>query len=89
MNNILAKIKARLPGGVHFNQLCSVVFVDLFHGKFTLRDKYVFQSYFMGRCYADNYLINVSEQNYSQNDYLIFKELKYLNLLLSQKKQVL
>ncbi len=57
MNATLAKIKARLPGGMYFNQLCSAIF-DLSHGKFTIGDKYVFQSYFMGYRYAKNSLVN-------------------------------
>jgi len=52
MNNTLAKIKARLPGEIRFNQLCSAL-LDLLHGKFTLGDKYAFQSYFMGHRYAN------------------------------------
>ncbi|MDD5638770.1 MAG: FkbM family methyltransferase [Candidatus Pacebacteria bacterium] len=88
MNNTLAKIKARLPGGIYFNQLCSAVF-DLLRGKFTLGDKYVFRSYFMGYRYAKNFLVNgfnILEQNYSQNDYLNFQGIKLPKFIFESEK---
>ncbi|MDD5638790.1 MAG: FkbM family methyltransferase [Candidatus Pacebacteria bacterium] len=86
MNNILAKIKARLPGEIRFNQLCSAVF-DLLHGKFTLGDKYAFLSYFMGHHYTNKCLANILEQNYSQNDYLNFQGIKIPKFIFESDKK--
>ncbi len=85
MNNTLATIKARLPGGTYFNQLSSAV-LDLLHGKFTLGDKYVFQSYFMGCRYANNCLANILEQNYSKDSYLDFQGIKFPKLIFESEK---
>jgi len=62
---MLLKIKARLPGGEYFDQLCSAL-LDVFHGQFTLKDKYIFLTYFIGNGYAINYLYNVLSQQYCQ-----------------------
>lgn len=67
MNHTLEKIKARLPSGEYFDQLCSAI-LDVFHGKFTLQDKYIFLTYFIGNGYAINYLYNVLCEQYCQND---------------------
>jgi len=75
MNNILIKIKTRLPGGIYFNKL-RLATLDLLRGKLTFVDKYAFLSYFMGSNYANNYLVNILEQNYSQNDYFNFQGIK-------------
>lgn len=85
MNNTLAKIKARLPGGMYFYQLCFAV-LDLLHGKFALGDKYAFQSYFMGHGYANKYLVNILNQNYFQNNYLDFQGIKIPKFIFESEK---
>jgi len=89
MNNILIKIKARLPDGIYFNKLCLAT-LDLLRGKLTLGDKYTFQGYFMGSNYANNFfangLSNILEQNYFQNGYFNFQGIKLPKFIFESEK---
>ena len=91
MNHTLEKIKARLPSGEYFDQLCSAT-LDLLCGKFTIGDKYIFQKYFRGNSYAikylyDNLLVNILEQNYSQkNSCFNFQGIKSPKLIFESEK---
>ena len=75
MNHTLEKIKARLPSGEYFDQLCSAT-LDLLCGKFTIGDKYIFQKYFRGNSYAIKYLYDDLFQRYYQNDCFRMKNIK-------------
>jgi len=59
---MLEKIKARLPGGIYFQDLMKV-FSNVLKKKITVRDKYLLEIFFVGSYYAGNSLSKVYREN--------------------------
>jgi len=59
---MLEKIKARLPGGIYFQDLMKV-FSDALKKKITVRDKYLLEIFFVGSYYAGNSLSKLYREN--------------------------
>ncbi len=64
---MLLKIKARLPGGIYFQDLMNV-FSDILRGKITVRDKYLLEIFFVGSYCAGNSL----SKAYKEDNHLNF-----------------
>jgi FkbM family methyltransferase len=59
---MLEKIKARLPGGIYFQDLMKV-FSNVLKKKITVRDKYLLEIFFVGSYYAGNSLSKLYREN--------------------------
>ena len=69
---MLEKIKARLPGGEYFQNLMSVL-KDLFKGRFTLKDRYFLETFFIGNNHTITTIFNIFLEQDKERIYLNLK----------------
>jgi len=81
-------LKARMINGMYFQDLVTVFKNILFKNKkgFSLRDKYIIQTYFLGNKFAINRLYNNLKKKYKEKEYFNFDGVLFPEFLLFQVK---